>query len=70
MIVGRGKRSLVADFIYCDKEHKAHQVTRKMYVTSDRRVMIIWDYITGFVFTRNGYAVATKGNQMIKCKNQ
>lgn len=52
--------------IYChDSENEERKIT-KVYHGGK----LIWEYILGYLQTKNGYMLQCKGNFIIKCKNQ
>lgn len=48
----------------------ARNVVTRYYVTTRNVAVIVWDWITAFLFTKDGFGIQTKDGYIIKCKDQ
>ena len=66
-VINGGVRD-VADIKYV-KEGNVRQVARVVYFVGGK-LLTVWEWITGYIFSKDGYALMTKDEFVVKCKDQ
>ena len=66
-----GKAREITDIKYVEPDGHVRQITARYYIEPETRTArLVWEWMTGFIFTKNGNAIVTKSGSVVKCKNQ